>query len=153
VPIRPLAQGATVPIAGITDYHHVRITVTDFAVSKAFYDEVFGFDVAVAVPEDADQATKDALWWVFGGCVYSFPGGLLGLRPMAAAGDTFDSDRVGLDHLSFAVADRAALDAAAGTLDGLGVAHDGVKELTDAGIAILEFRDPDGVALELTAAL
>lgn len=141
------------PIAGITDYHHVRITVTDFERSKAFYDRVFGFDVAVELPADADQATKDAMWWVFGGCVYSFPGGLLGLRPMAAGGDAFDSDRVGLDHLSFAVGSRAELEAAATTLDGLGVAHEGVKEMAAAGIAILEFRDPDGVALELTAAL
>ncbi len=140
-------------IAGITDYNHVRITVTDFERSKAFYDKVFGFDVAIELPDEPDQATKDALWWVFGGCVYSFPGGLLGLRPMASGGDAFDADRVGLDHLSFSVGSRAEIEAAATTLDGLGVAHEGVKELTDAGMAILEFRDPDGVALELSSPL
>lgn len=141
------------PIAGITDYNHVRITVTDFERSKAFYDKVFGFDVAFEVPADADQATKDALWWVFGGCVYSFPGGVLGLRPVAADGDRFDPDRVGLDHLSFSVGSRAEIEAAATTLDELGVAHEGLKELADAGMVILEFRDPDGVALELSSPL
>ena len=35
------------------------------------------------------------------------------------------------------------------TLDGLGVSHDGVKDI-GAGY-ILEFRDPDQVALELFA--
>ncbi|MEO6882012.1 MAG: VOC family protein [Mycobacteriaceae bacterium] len=141
------------PIAGITDYNHVRITVTDFERSKAFYDKVFGFDVAIELPADPDQATKDALWWVFGGCVYSFPGGLLGLRPVASGADAFDADRVGLDHLSFSVGSRAEIEAAATTLDELGVAHEGVKELTDAGMAILEFDDPDGVALELSSPL
>jgi len=61
---------------------------------------VFGFTVAYeAPPEDADQATKDALGSRFGGVIYSFgAGNLLGLRPVAPIGDAFDEDRVGLDH-------------------------------------------------------
>jgi len=69
------------------------------------------------------------------------------LRPFAS--DSFDEDRVGLDHLSFAVADRGVLDDAAGLLDGLGVKHGEVKDIGEA--YILEFRDPDNVALELFA--
>lgn len=56
---------------------------------------------------------------------------------------------VGLDHVSFAVASRAELDAAVALLDERGVGHDGLKDI-GAGF-ILEFRDPDNIALELFA--
>lgn len=138
------------PISGIQDYSHVRVTVTDIARSRKFYDDVFGFDVYAELPADADEQTKKDLWFVFGGVIYQFAGGLLGLRPVAQAGDAFDPDRVGLDHLSFTVADVDALHAAAAVLDGLGVAHEGVK--VDAGMGLLEFKDPDGIALEIFAA-
>jgi glyoxylase I family protein len=41
------------------------------------------------------------------------------------------------------------LDAAAAHLDELGVAHEPVKDIGPA--YILQFRDPDNIALELTA--
>jgi catechol 2,3-dioxygenase-like lactoylglutathione lyase family enzyme len=137
-----------VPIAAI-DYAHVRLTVRDIEVSRRFYDDVFGFDVAFELPEDPDEKTREELAFLFGGVIYRFPGGLLGLRPVAPGEDAFDEDRTGLDHLSFAVADRAALDHAVAVLDDLGVLHEDVKDLGDQ--AILEFRDPDGIALEITA--
>ena len=137
----------TLPVTG---YAHVRLTVTDIDRSRRFYDDVFGFPVAIEVPADADAATREKLAFVFGGVIYSVaPGVLLGLRPVAAAGDAFDEDRVGLDHVSFALASNDQLDAAAAQLDDLGVAHEPVKDV--GGTLILEFRDPDGVALELTA--
>ena len=133
----------------VTGYAHVRLTVTDIARSRAFYDEVFGFEVAFELPPNPDPETLDQLGFLFGGVIYSIPGGLFGLRPVAAGGDKFDEDRTGLDHVSFAVPGRADLDAAVETLDRRGVAHDGIKDI-GAGF-ILEFRDPDGVALELFA--
>ena len=133
-----------------TDFAHVRLTVSDIDRSRAFYDSVFGFDVAMeAPPADADQETKDAAWWLFGGVVYSFPGGILGLRPVAPGDDDFDADRVGLDHLSLAVASVSDLEDAAAKLDGLGVAHEQIKDIGMG--SILEFKDPDGIALELFA--
>ena len=139
------------PIPAPAGYSHVRLTVTDVARSRAFYERVFGFAVAFeAPPEDADQATKDALGFLFGGVIYSFgAGNLLGLRPVAQGGDAFDEDRVGLDHLAFRLSSRADLDSAVAVLDELGVAHGGPKDL--GMMWILEFRDPDGVALECTA--
>ena len=133
----------------ITGFSHVRLTVTDLARSRAFYDRVFGFPVAMEVPADADDATREALGFLFGGIVYAVPGGLLGLRPVAPRGDRFDEDRVGLDHLSFAVEGDAVLHEAVAVLDAMGVPHGGVKDM---GMARhLEFRDPDGIALELFA--
>ncbi len=129
-----------------TGYHHLRLTVTDIARSRAFYDAVFGFDVAFEMPADPDEQTREALAFLFGGVIYSFgPGLLLGLRPVAD--DSFSPDRVGLDHLSIMVEDLAA---AAAVLDRLGVAHGGIKDL--GALSILEFKDPDGISLELCAA-
>lgn len=128
-------------------FSHVRLTVTDIARSRAFYDAVFGWPVAAEVPAGADAAIRQKLAHLFGGVLYQVGGEVFGLRPVAS--DSFDEDRVGLDHLSFAVADRGVLDDAAGLLDGLGVKHGEVKDIGEA--YILEFRDPDNVALELFA--
>jgi glyoxylase I family protein len=128
-----------------TGYHHVRLTVTDIERSRAFYDQVFAFDVAYEVPAGADEKTQESLAFLFGGVIYSFgQGNLLGLRPVAQ--DSFSPDRTGLDHLSVMVTDLAA---AAAHLDELGVPHEGIKDL--GAISILEFKDPDGISLELTA--
>ncbi|TFD52687.1 VOC family protein [Cryobacterium frigoriphilum] len=137
------------PVA-VVDFAHVRLTVTDIEVSRRFYEAVFGFPVAYEAPSaDADAATREQLAFLFGGVIYSFAGGLLGLRPVAPAGDRHDEDRVGLDHLSFSLGSRADLDDAVTVLDGLGVSHGGIKDI--GGAFILEFRDPDNIALELMA--
>ena len=134
----------SLPIEG---FSHVRITVTDIARSRRFYDDVLGLPVAFEMPADADAATREQHWWLFDGVVYQVPGGFFGLRPVAPGGDVFDENRAGLDHVAFKVPSRADLDAAAEKLDGLGVAHDGVKDI---GLGcLLEFRDPDNIALEL----
>ena len=119
--------------------HHLRLTVADVARSRAFYEGVLGFRHVMDLPVGV---------FLSNGAVG------LGIGPSPApdrapAGDRFDEDRVGLDHLSLAVADRSALDQAARRLDELGVPHEPVKDLGRA--AILEFRDPDGIALELYA--
>lgn len=133
----------------VTGYAHVRLTVTDIERSRSFYDEVFGFDVAYELPPDADEQTREQLWFLYGGVIYQVPGGLFGLRPVAPGDDHFTENRIGLDHLSFAVPSRADLDAAADRLDRLGVPHEPVKDI-GAG-HLLEFRDPDNIALELFA--
>jgi len=130
-------------------YAHVRLTVTDIARSRAFYEDIFGFPVALEMPANADAATREAMGFLYGGVIYHCGSGLFGLRPAAQAGDRFDENRVGLDHVSFALANRAALDTAAALLDERGIKHGGVKDIGQG--FILEFRDPDGIALELNA--
>ena len=68
-------------------------------------------------------------------------------------GTSFDPDRTGLDHVSFAVDSRAELERAATALSGAGIEHGEVIDLADAGIAILSFQDPDDINIELTAPL
>ena len=134
------------PIA-TQSFAHIRLTVTDIERSRAFYDDLFGLPVAVEVPADADDATREQLGFLFGGVIYRLGDSLFGLRP--GGKDSFDEDRVGLDHVSFAVDSRAELDSAVALLDERGVRHDGLKDI-GAGF-ILEFRDPDNIALELFA--
>lgn len=124
---------------------HVRLTVTDIARSRQFYESVFGWPVYLEVPDGADDATRERMSFLFGGVIYDIGEALIGLRPVAD--DSFDEDRVGLDHLCLKVASRADLDSAARHLDDLGVAHEPIKDIGRG--YILEFRDPDGIALEL----
>ncbi|SRR6266545_6055067 len=135
--------------------HHLRLTVTDVARSKAFYTEVLGFAVLAESPGSAeDPAVRSDPEQLYGGVVFQAPGGLImGLRPVAEAGDRFVSERVGLDHLSFTVESRAVLDEARDRLERLGVPHGEVRELPAFNIAILSFSDPDGIHLELTGPL
>ena len=137
-------SGMTIPTSSIA---HVRLTVTDIARSRKFYESVFGWPVLLEHPEQADEASREALGFLFGGVIYLVGTSLIRLRPVAS--DSFHEDRCGLDHIAFAVASRVELDAAAAHLDELGVAHEPVKDIGPS--YILEFRDPDNIALELTA--
>ncbi|MBA3338981.1 MAG: VOC family protein [Geodermatophilaceae bacterium] len=141
------------PLIDTTGLHHLRLTVSDLARSRAFYEDVLGFELAAQSPGDpADPAVREDPDQLYGGVVYVTNGILFGLRPVASAGDAFDSERTGLDHLSFSVADRAALESAVAVMEDKGVPHGEIRDLEGFGIAILSFSDPDGVHLELTAA-
>jgi glyoxylase I family protein len=129
-----------------TSIAHVRLTVTDIERSRQFYESVFGWPVLLEVPADADDATREQLGFLFGGVIYLVGTSFIGLRPVAK--DTFHENRCGLDHLAFQVSTRAELDDAAKHLDDLGIAYEPVKDIGPS--YILEFRDPDNIALELT---
>ncbi|HJZ47452.1 MAG TPA: VOC family protein [Roseiflexaceae bacterium] len=120
--------------------HHVALRVTQLDRSIAFYQDLFGFQLVVALP-DVTILSNGAL--------------ILGLRDQGqvASGDRFDEFRVGLDHISFAVASRTDLDRAIQLLDQRDVPHGEIEDLgKDFGIYVLALRDPDNVQLELTAA-
>ena len=130
-----MTQPTTIP--AIT---HVAVTVTDLAVSEAWYTKLLG--VQPVLDEDTGP---------FRHIVYPVGGTLLGLHgfPDLASKDAFDERRPGLDHIVFGCADRAELVAWAAKLDDLGIAHGGV---VDAAYGSgLSFRDPDNIALELFA--
>jgi glyoxylase I family protein len=133
--------------------HHIRLTVTDFERSREFYTGLFGFKVAAEAPASDDPKSDPSYPVLWGGCVMVNGSYLIGLRPVAAKGDHFDEDRVGLDHLSFSLDTRAALNDAIRVLDERGVPHGEVRELTSFGICVLPFRDPDNIQLELTSPL
>ena len=134
-------------------FAHVRLTVTDIARSKAFYDQVFGWPVAVDASASVDEpGVRESPEQFYGGAVYQTPQGtLFGLRPVGSA--RFDSTQTGLDHVSFAVESRADLEKAATALSGARIPHGEIIDLPAAGIAILSFQDPDDINVELTAPL
>lgn len=134
-------------------FAHVRLTVTDIARSKEFYDRVFGWPVAVDSSARADEpGVRESVEEFFGGTVYQTPQGtLFGLRPVGTT--AFDADTTGLDHVSFAVESRAALEAAHDALSEAGIEHGEIIDLVDSGLAILSFQDPDDINVELTAPL
>ncbi len=134
-------------------FAHVRLTVTDISRSKAFYDRVFGWPVAVDASDSVDDpGVRDSPGKFYGGTIYQTPQGtLFGLRPVGSTG--FDPQSTGLDHVSFAVASRADLERAAAALTEAGIEHGEINDLTDAGMAILSFQDPDNINVELAAPL
>ncbi|GAA1312371.1 VOC family protein [Pseudonocardia xinjiangensis] len=134
--------------------HHLRLTVTDLERSQEFYSDVLGFEVvAKSDGSPDDPAVLRDPSRLYGGVVFRAHGMLFGLRPVASGTDRFVAERVGLDHLSFTVPSREALTDAADRLEERGIPHGSVKDLSDFGISILSFSDPDGVHLELTAPL
>jgi len=125
----------------LTGTSHVDLTVTDLDRSIAFYQQVLGlaqlarlrseenhFEVAYL----AEPASRVIL-------------GLVEHDAGSTAG--FDPRVTGLDHLSFAVAERADLQDWAAHLDTRGIANSGVTDQPPFG-AGLNFEDPDGIALE-----
>lgn len=134
--------------------HHLRLTVTDVERSREFYSKILGFDVVAESPgSPSDPAVRTDPDRLYGGVVFHTNGMLIGLRPVADPADRFDSERVGLDHLSFTVAARDDLIDAAARLDAHDIPHGEIRDLAAFGIAILSFSDPDGIHLELTAPL
>jgi glyoxylase I family protein len=136
--------------------HHIRLTVTDVERSRAFYTELLGFQIAMDAPLPADDPHHDLTVDLLQDGIVMVNGDLLlGLRPVDTdrADDRFDPFRCGLDHLSFSVASKADLEAAVRAFEERGVVHSEISDLPPFGIAVLPFKDPDGMALELTAPL
>ena len=121
---------------------HVALTVRDLSVSVPWYEALL--EAKPVLDEDTDPDFHHTVYLIGNG-------NLLGLHQHetpAPEGD-FSEYRVGLDHVSFGVADRSELEKWARRLDELGVAHGGIKDATyGSGVS---FRDPDGIALEFFA--
>ena len=121
--------------------HHFRLTVSDVNRAVRFYTEGLGFKKLMDLNPGAFLSNGSV---GLGIGPHPFP-------DRALKGDRFDENRIGLDHLSFAVPTRRALDEAARVLDQHGVAHSEVRDLGEAfGICVLIFRDPDNVQLEMS---
>jgi len=136
--------GVTPAVAG---YHHFAPTVSDVEASAQWYERVFGMiRLPGTVPHHGEEQGGYAV-------VLMEPrsGIVLGLHHHSAnPGKPFDEKCTGLDHMSFAVADRADLDAWARWLDTLGIENSGVVD-TDNPMpySVVVFRDPDNIQLEL----
>jgi glyoxylase I family protein len=126
-------------VAQLAGFHHVALTIRDLDASVAWYRRVFGF--VELFREDGDERRACVMGFAGGG--YSV--GLVEHQPALGAG--FDARRRGLDHLAFTVESEDALGEWARLLTEHAVAHSGVIEVPPG--AILNLKDPDGIAIAL----
>jgi glyoxylase I family protein len=140
-----VAESGTPP--AVARYHHFAPTVSDIEASAQWYERVFGMTrLPVAFPHHGAEQEGYAVV-----LVEPRSGIVLGLHHHDAnLGQSFDERRTGLDHMSFAVADHADLEAWARWLDSLGIENSGVVD-TDNPVpySVVVFRDPDHIQLEL----
>jgi glyoxylase I family protein len=117
---------------------HVELTVTDCAKSAAWYHEVLGFRLM--------KHTQDESLEVY---AMRHPSGATVdvMTHHETPNERFDERRVGLDHLSFQVRDRAEIESWVEHLDQHGVEHTGIID-AEFGATVV-FRDPDNIQLEL----
>jgi catechol-2,3-dioxygenase len=124
----------------ITGLSHVDLTVTNLDRAEGWYTKLFGMN-KVLEGESAEEGFRakyllePASGLILGLVEHSKPGG-----------DGFDARVTGLDHLSLGVTNRDELKAWKSRLDELSIANGGISEQ---GVgAGLNFKDPDGIALE-----
>jgi glyoxylase I family protein len=128
----------------IVDLHHLGLTVRDVDASAAWYVDVLGFQrVGEYTAEDGARRK-----------VFLRHDGLrvrLGLtQHRDGLRESFDETRTGLDHLAFATSSREELDDWARRFSDAGVACSPVAPANSIpGAAVLVFRDPDNIQLEL----
>ncbi|MEU6882463.1 VOC family protein [Streptomyces sp. NPDC046712] len=120
---------------------HLTLTVSDVKRSAEFYNRLFGTQTMMDVKDEFGP---------FVAC--AGPAFVVGFRthPATSAAGSFDAARVGLDHVAFHVGDRGELEAWESCLDEEGISHSGIVE--DPGGLHLNFKDPDGIALEIFCA-
>ena len=127
----------------VNHVHHITLTVSDLARSAGFYTRHFGFQPLV------DLGSRRILTNGRFILAVTLPSDAAAPIP---SGDRFSENRIGLDHVSFGVDDRAELEAAAAYLDKQGVSRGEIRDLGSGfGIYVMAVRDPDNIQLELTA--
>ena len=120
----------------IRGIHHLGLTVRDVDASAAWYEEVLGFRRVGEFRAPGGARRKVFLrhdgWQA-----------RLGLtQHRHGSHDAFDETRAGLDHLAFAVADLAELEAWAARLANAAVVHSPITTANSVpGAAVLVFRD------------
>ena len=129
----------------LTRWHHMSITVSDIDRSEAWYRDVLGFQFAFTEPHPDGGGHAQVM-------VRPDTMLFLGLHHHDANGsENFGEHRTGLDHIGIAVDNREDIDRWAEHLDRHDVrrseAVDG--KIGDAAYTVLNFRDPDNIALEL----
>ena len=128
-------------VAPLTGVSHIDLSVSDRMTSARWYELVLGFEMR---GERFNEAA--GLPWVH--LIHPISGVSLGLVEHSDnPGGRFDERRCGLDHLSFAIASRADLEAFIRRQAELGVQAPPIIDTDVASVIVL--RDPDNIQIEL----
>jgi len=126
----------------ITGIAHVELSVRDLDRSVDWYCKLLGARDVWRGSSDEFGITACAIYEPKSKMVLAFT------RHDQQEPEPFSPRRPGLDHVSFGVADRAALEDWVAHLDSLGIPHSPIQD--DATPPSVTFQDPDGIALELS---
>lgn len=131
--------------------HHITIRVQDPAASRRWYEEVLGFRF-LELPVD-ERSTSIWMGQPVEGKLLATQAGstfLILAPPLegTADRDRFSEYRIGVDHLAFAIGDRAELDRLVEGLRAAGVHTEGVETDYVLNKEYVAFRDPDNVQWE-----
>jgi len=121
--------------------HHISLTVTDLDTSVAWYERVFDIHPMMDEAHDGGMARilSDEQWRL-----------VVGLhRHDVNQGEPFSERRTGLDHVCFAVPNRAELESWQQHLRELNVQQSPIADRPYG--SVLVFRDPDNIQLEFFA--
>lgn len=125
-------------------FHHLSLNVHDIRKTEQWYRDVLNFSPLTSYRTETFERV----------ILLHDSGAMVGLSRHTApeADDEFNECRTGLDHLALQAADRDSLEAWARRFDELGVGHSGVQPGAVPGSALLAFRDPNNIQLELFSA-
>lgn len=135
-------------VAGI---HHITLRSQNPVAAQRFYEQVIGLGfMEIPVSDEITSIWKGA---PAEGVLLATQAGstfLVIAPPLegTAEDDRFSEYRIGMDHLAFAVEDRAELDAIVERLRAAGVETKGVETDVVLGKEYVAFRDPDNVQCE-----
>jgi catechol 2,3-dioxygenase-like lactoylglutathione lyase family enzyme len=122
----------------IEGVNHIALTVTDIGASVEWYTKVLEAQVLMEQSEET-----------FDRVALLVPPLIIGMtkhKGATASDDRFSETRVGLDHVSFGVPNRAALDEWAARLDELDIPHGPIRDVEYGSTLVI--RDPDNIQLE-----
>jgi len=135
-----MEQASNKDALGITGVSHIALSVSDREGSARWYQSVLGFELQGHRFNEAA-----GLPWIQ--LVHPAGVSLALVQHPDNRNEPFDERRCGLDHLSFAVATRADLEALRGRLVAAGISAPPIADTDQASVIVL--RDPDNIQIEL----
>ena len=126
----------------ITGIAHVELSVRDLDRSIAWYCALLGARDVWRGSNDEYGIDACAIFEPKSKLVFAFT------CHREQIDDAFAPQRPGLDHVSFGVSNRAALEAWVKHLDALGIEHSQIQD--DHQPPSVTLKDPDGIALEFS---
>jgi len=125
-------------MTALRGFHHVGLTVRDLDVAVEWYQRILGLEVLFEEHGD----TRNAAVMAFADGTFA-----VGLTCHSGNSASFDPRHTGLDHVAFSVDSREALADWEDRFTAAEVDHSGAIDIPRG--AILNFKDPDGIALAL----